>query len=135
MSITVKITSVDKVIEVEATRLEYKFDDLSDSGFDKTNKYLIKVMFEGDIKETNKDETLKFLEWSLDTNTNVYRNVEIIVKGTGSESRRIYKLEGAYIADYIEKFGENDNDKGTYIVNLIQRKENTDKDKVKFYAE
>ena len=133
MAITVKITAGETVIQVPAETLEYKFDDLDDSGFDKNDKYIIKVKLTGKISETTKGETLKFLEWSLDTTKDVYRDVEIEVGGTGTELRRIYRLEGAFIADYIENFA--DKAEGTYTVNLIQRKENTEKEKVKFYAE
>lgn len=133
MEINITITSGDIVINTKAKTLEYKFDDLDDSGFDKNNKYLIKVKFTGDISDKTRNETLKFLEWSLDTDENVYRDIEIEVKASAKESRRIYKLEGAFIADYIENFV--DGTSGTYTVNLVQRKENTDKEKVKFYAE
>lgn len=133
MATIVKITAGDTVIQVPAETLEYKFDDLDDSGFDKNDKYIIKVKFTGKISKTTKDETLKFLEWSLDTSKDVYRDVEIEVRGTNEELRRIYRLEGAFIADYIENFADKAD--GMYTVNLIQRKENTEKEKVKFYAE
>ncbi|MGL5963233.1 MAG: hypothetical protein ACRCZR_02210 [Cetobacterium sp.] len=133
MATIVKITSGDTLIQVLAETLEYKFDDLDDSGFDKNNKYIIKIKFTGKISEKTKDETLKFLEWSLNTSKDVYRDVEIEVRGTNEELRRVYKLEGAFIGDYIESF--EDKADGIYTVNLIQRKENTENEKVKFYAE
>ncbi|MGL5356215.1 MAG: hypothetical protein ACRC0F_00830 [Cetobacterium sp.] len=134
MGKSVKITSGDITIDVQLNLVEYKFDYLDDNGFDKNNKYLIKVKLSGDIVETTKKETLKFLEWSLDNQNNVYRDVEIQIGGTNNEERRIYKLEGAFIADYMECFAGDDG-KGIFTVNLIQRKEKTNKENVKFYAE
>lgn len=134
--INVKISVGGNTIEAIADSFEYKFDDLDDNGYDKNNSYLIKVKFSGDITENTKGETLKFLEWSIEENKDVYRDMEATILGTNNEMRRIYELKGAFIADYIEEFGIGKDGKevARYTVNLIQRKEKTDKENVKFYS-
>lgn len=134
--INIKISAGGNVIEVKPDSFEYKFDDLDDNGYDKNNRYLIKVKFSGDITNTSKEQTLKFLEWSLEEKKDAYRDVEVEIKGANEEIRRIYNLNGAFIVDYIEEFGLDQNGKemAKYTVNLIQRKEKTDKENVKFYS-
>lgn len=106
----------------------FKIDTIEQDVYDRSSNIVNIVTIKGIIEESNKGETKKLLEWSLEkSKASIYRKV-VIENYINQELVREYHLNNAFCVDYTETFkGDN----GEYELILSQRKSSLEE--IKFY--
>lgn len=106
----------------------FKIDTIEQDVYDRSSNIVNVVTIKGIIEESNKGETKKLLEWSLEkSKASIYRKV-VIENYINQELVREYHLSNAFCVDYTEKF---EGDTGEYELILSQRKSSLEE--IKFY--
>ena len=131
----VKITQnggEDIILDKKAVEnVMFKIDTVDENVKDRSENVVNLVVIKGFITLETKDMTKKLLLWSLGRKSSeVYRNVEIVIRITGDKLIRKYTMDKVFCIDYTEKFCATDSNQSEYELKIAQRKDNFDGIKV-----
>lgn len=134
----IKIQNKEKeneVIELESKDTEkesvvFKIDTIEKDVYDRSSNIINVVTINGIIEESNKGETKKLLEWSLEKEkAGIYRDI-VIENFINKELVREYHLNNVFCVDYTETFT---GDKAFFELVISQKKSSLNE--IKFYDE
>ena len=134
----IKIKNKEKeneVIELESKDTEkesvvFKIDTIEKDVYDRSSNIINVVTINGIIEESNKGETKKLLEWSLEKEkAGIYRDI-VIENFINKELVREYHLNNVFCVDYTETFT---GDEASFELVISQKKSSLNE--IKFYDE
>lgn len=102
----IEFSTADESSAPSITSVTFKMNTLDDSTRNHSDSVRAEIVIKGNINEDNRDNTLKLLQWAIDSDLNtMYRDVDITVyedtKQTG-KVLRCYQVKNMFVIDYQE---------------------------------